>query len=125
MKKISLKKLLDRSASSEGMALMIMAIIVGGCTGIAAVLFIRLIGFIQHISYSGSETLFPFLGRFWFVIIPVLGALIVGPIITKFAIEAKGHGVPEVMQALILRGGRIRARVAAAKIAASAICIGT
>ena len=39
--------------------------------------------------------------------------------------EAKGHGVPEVMQALILRGGRIRARVAVAKIIASALCIGT
>ena len=125
MEKYSLKRLLDRSASSEGMALMIMAIIVGGCTGLAAVFFIRLIAFIQRVSYSGAETLFPFLGRFWFIIIPVLGALIVGPIITKFAIEAKGHGVPEVMQALILRGGRIRARVAAAKIAASAICIGT
>ncbi|MEJ2136530.1 MAG: chloride channel protein, partial [Desulfofustis sp.] len=42
-----------------------------------------------------------------------------------FAQEAKGHGVPEVMQALIIRGGRIRARVAAAKIVASALCIGT
>ena len=48
----------------------------------------------------------------------------VGPLIL-FAQEAKGHGVPEVMQALILKGGRIRARVAAAKITASALCIGT
>jgi CIC family chloride channel protein len=39
--------------------------------------------------------------------------------------EAKGHGVPEVMRALILRSGRIRPRVAIAKIFASALCIGS
>jgi len=53
------------------------------------------------------------------------GALIAGPIIAWFAHEAKGHGVPEVMQALVMRGGRIRPRVAIAKIVASALCIGT
>jgi CIC family chloride channel protein len=57
--------------------------------------------------------------------VPVIGGLLVGPIIAKFAPEAKGHGVPEVMQALILRGGRIRPRVALAKIITSALCIGT
>ncbi|MDH3328654.1 MAG: chloride channel protein, partial [Desulfobulbaceae bacterium] len=36
-----------------------------------------------------------------------------------------GHGVPEVMQALVMNGGRIRPRVAIAKILASALCIGT
>jgi CIC family chloride channel protein len=50
---------------------------------------------------------------------------LVGPVIAIFAPEAKGHRVPDVMQALILRGGRIRPRVAIAKIIASALCIGT
>ena len=49
----------------------------------------------------------------------------VGPIVTFAASEAKGHGVPEVMEAVALRNGRIRKRVAAAKIVASAICIGS
>ncbi len=56
---------------------------------------------------------------------PIGGALLAGPIIAWFAREAKGHGVPEVMQALVMRGGRIRPRVAIAKIVASALCIGT
>jgi len=49
----------------------------------------------------------------------------VGPLIHFFAPEAKGHGVPEVMQAIILKGGRIRPRVAFVKAIASAITIGT
>lgn len=59
------------------------------------------------------------------IFIPVIGGLIVGPIIYKFANEAWGHGVPEVMEALRSRGGKIRARVAAVKILASSITIGS
>jgi len=33
--------------------------------------------------------------------------------------------VPEVMQAIIMKGGRIRPRVAAVKSLASSVCIGT
>jgi CIC family chloride channel protein len=120
-----LAKLLDHLAPREGLVLLVMAIIVGVATGFAAVFFIRLIQYIQIFFYGGSEKIFPALGRLWIILIPVIGGLLVGPIITKFATEAKGHGVPEVMQALILRGGRIRPRVALAKIIASALCIGT
>lgn len=120
-----LTSLLDRLAPKEGLVLVVLAVIVGAGTGLAAVFFIRLISFIHHLSYSGAGDLFPDLGRWWFVIIPVIGALIGGPIIAYFAPEAKGHGVPEVMQALIVHGGRIRPRVALAKIFASALCIGT
>ena len=105
--------------------LLVMAVAVGAGTGLAAVFFIRLIDFIQTFFYVGAEGLLPQLGRLWIIIVPVIGGLLVGPIIAKFAIEAKGHGVPEVMQALILHGGRIRSRVALAKIVASALCIGT
>jgi len=65
------------------------------------------------------------LSWYWLIAIPALGGLLVGPIITFFAREAKGHGVPEVMAAVALRGGVIRNRVAAAKIVASAISIGS
>ncbi|UCF78306.1 MAG: chloride channel protein [Candidatus Eiseniibacteriota bacterium] len=59
------------------------------------------------------------------ILIPAIGGLLVGPIIHFFASEAKGHGVPEVMSAVALRGGIIRRRVAMAKAVASAICIGS
>jgi CIC family chloride channel protein len=125
MLKRYLAKLLDHLAPREGLVLLVMAVVVGVTTGLAAVFFIRLISLIQYTAYGGAEHIFPALGRLWIILIPVIGGLLVGPIIARFAVEAKGHGVPEVMQALILRGGRIRPRVALAKIIASALCIGT
>mgnify|MGYP000010572439 CR=1 FL=1 len=49
----------------------------------------------------------------------------VGAIVHMFASEAKGHGVPEVMDAIHRQGGRIRPRVAVAKAVASSLTIGS
>lgn len=57
--------------------------------------------------------------------VPALGGLIVGPLVWFFAREAKGHGVPEVMEAVALRGGVMRTRVVIVKTLASAITIGS
>jgi len=65
------------------------------------------------------------LAWYWRLAIPALGGLIVGPLIYFFAREAKGHGVPEVMAAVALRGGVIRRRVVSVKALASAISIGS
>jgi len=61
----------------------------------------------------------------WVALIPLAGGLLAGPIIAFFAHEAKGHGVPEVMQAVALKGGIIRPRVALIKALASAVCLGS
>ena len=123
-KRSTLSSYLDRFSPPEGLLLLLLSVFVGACTGLASVFFVKLIFAIQDFSYGTVFGLVPFLGKWIYVIIPILGGLLVGPLILM-AQEAKGHGVPEVMQALILRGGRIRARVAAAKITASALCIGT
>lgn len=123
-KQTALSKYLDRLAPPVGLLLLILSIAIGAGTGLAAVIFIKLIYAIQQFSYQSLPEALPWLGNFVYLIVPVVGGLLVGPLIL-FAKEAKGHGVPEVMQALILRGGRIRARVAGAKILASALCIGT
>ncbi|HKJ39296.1 MAG TPA: chloride channel protein, partial [Anaerolineales bacterium] len=116
---------LDRFQPSETAVLIGTAIVVGIGTGFGAVGFIALIGFIQNTFFIGGEQLLPFLGYALIIIIPMIGGLLSGPIISFFASEAKGHGVPEVMQAIALRGGRIRPRVVVAKIIASALCIGS
>jgi CIC family chloride channel protein len=59
------------------------------------------------------------------LLVPIAGGLIVGPLVRFFAPEAEGHGVPEVIEAVIMRGGRIRKRVATVKSLASALTIGT
>lgn len=67
----------------------------------------------------------PWLGVGFFVVIPVIGGLLYGPLISRFAREARGHGVPEVMIAVAENGGRIRPQVTVVKALASAVCIGT
>ena len=59
------------------------------------------------------------------IVVPTIGMFIVGTIITLLAKEAKGHGVPEVIEAVAMRDGRIRTRVVFVKALASAICIGS
>ena len=59
------------------------------------------------------------------MVIPVVGGLIYGPLIYRYAREARGHGVPEVMIAVAENGGRIRPQVSVVKAVASALCIGT
>ena len=115
----------DRIRISETTILIATAIIIGAGTGLGAVFFIWLIENVERLFFSGGEALFGGMGRWLLILIPAVGGLIAGPIIAFFASEAKGHGVPEVMQAIALRGGRIRPRVVVAKIAASAVCIGS
>ncbi len=59
------------------------------------------------------------------LVAPAIGGLIVGPVVTYLVKEARGHGVPEVMEAVALRGGAIRFRVVPLKALLSAICIGS
>lgn len=120
-----ISNILDRFQPSETAVLIGTAIVVGIGTGFGAVGFIELIGLIQNMFFNGGEQLLPFLGPVLIIIIPMIGGLLAGPIISFFASEAKGHGVPEVMQAIALRGGRIRPRVVVAKMLASSLCIGS
>lgn len=64
------------------------------------------------------------LGRWFLLGAPVVAGLLYGPLVHRFAREARGHGVPEVMYAVARRGGRIAPQVAGVKAVASALCIG-
>jgi CIC family chloride channel protein len=114
--------------------LFLLALLVGAGAGLGAVVFRYLVYFFTWLAtghdefgqqgYVGSAHL-PGLGLGFFVLIPVIGGLLYGPLIARFAPEARGHGVPEVMIAVADNGGRIRPQVAVVKALASALCIGT
>jgi len=101
------------------------ALIVGIGTGLGAVAFRYLIQGVEWIGYDWFPAITTGWGKAYVLIVPAIGGLIVGPLIYFFAREAKGHGVPEVMEAVALRGGRIRPIVAVVKSLASAISIGS
>lgn len=100
------------------------SIIIGIVAALGAYVFSYLIHLVEGLCRLESVTHANSLGA-WLIIIPALGGLLVGPLIYLFAREAKGHGVPEVMAAVIKNGGRIRPVVAIVKSIASALTIGT
>lgn len=108
--------------------MIIIAIIIGVLAGFSAIGIRFLIKEISALSFHGAGNILENIMNtswYWILIIPAIGGIVVGPIIYFLAPEAKGHGVPEVMQALLLKGGNIRARVAFIKTIASSISIGT
>jgi chloride channel protein, CIC family len=124
----AIKQALKRYHLNKHILTLLIAAIIGFLSGYGAVLFRLLIKGAQYVFYRNTGDILSFshaLPVYIIVGIPCLGGLMVGLIVTFAASEAKGHGVPEVMEAVALRNGRIRKRVAAAKILASAICIGS
>lgn len=120
-----LARLLDRFQPSSELVLMATALIVGIGAGLGAVVFRYLINGVDWIGYVWFPEATSGWGKAYVVIIPAIGGMLVGPLVYFFAREAKGHGVPEVMEAVALKGGRIRPRVAVVKSLASALSIGS
>lgn len=108
--------------------LSVVAVLIGILGGYGAILFRMAIKAAQYGFYQNTHDILTFAGTlpaYLKIGLPALGGLIVGPLVYFGAREAKGHGVPEVMEAVAIRGGRIRPRVALIKILASAITIGS
>jgi CIC family chloride channel protein len=113
--------------------LSLLALGLGVFTGLGAVLFRLLIGFIHNLLFAGRAVVHYDANVFtapspWgalVILVPVLGAIAVTFLVNNFAPEAKGHGVPEVMDAIYYKGGVIRPVVALVKSLASAIAIGS
>ena len=111
----------------------LLAILVGIIAGLGAVVFRLMIGFIHNLlflgkfsaSYNANAHTHMNPWGIFVILVPVIGSICVVWLVKNFAPEAKGHGVPEVMDAIYLKQGKIRPIVAAVKAIASAISIGS
>ena len=109
----------------ESMEIILTSILVGISTGLGAVLLSWLIHKIRFFSYSLAA---PYLNRiapFHFILILGIGGLLTGLIIQFTTAEIKGGGIPEIMEAVALRGSRIHPSIAIGKTLATATSIGT
>lgn len=105
-----------------------LGMLVGLLGGLGAVAFRYLIGLFQTLVYGSGADLATVVNSlpWWRVVLgPAIGGAFVGPLVYFLAREAKGHGVPEVMNAVARQGGVIRKRVVVVKTLASAMCIGS
>jgi CIC family chloride channel protein len=113
--------------------LSLLGIVMGVGTGLGAVGFRALIAvihnavFLGHFSFLYDANVFTGTSPWGalIILVPVIGSVMVTFLVTNFAPEAKGHGVPEVMDAIFYQQGVIRPQVAAIKSLASATSIGT
>ena len=108
--------------------MVVVAVVIGVFGGLGAVFFRFAIRLFQRVFFGSWNYSLDFVLHMpWYhkLLAPAIGGLVIGPIVYYLAREAKGHGVPEVMESIVMRGGAIRARVVFAKITASAVCIGS
>lgn len=121
-----LRDLHDGLRRTEQVYMVLVAVVIGLLGGLAAVGFRQLIQILNRVAWHESQYTTEYLYGlpiWWKILAPAAGGLIVGLITHRFAREARGHGVPEVMEAVALKGGRIRPRVVAAKMVASGVSI--
>ncbi|MCK5770983.1 chloride channel protein [Algiphilus sp.] len=121
------------TAPLPGAAMLGLAIIIGIAGGFGAIAFKAIIAFFHNLMFRGelglvhdpTAVIAPSPLGAWIILVPVAGAALVTLITSRIAPEARGGGVPEVLNAIYYEKGRIRPVVALAKAAASAISIGT
>ena len=93
---------------------LLLALVIGALAGLGVVIFRWLIFFGQEILWPAGNNFVGQLqhaGWWWKILVPAAMGLLIGPVITFWAPEVRGPGVPEVMEALALKGARIRHRV--------------
>ena len=123
----------DEKSPLPRIAMLFLGLMVGVVAGYGAVVFRYMIGLVHNALFLGEfkfyydanvHTLAGHIGA-WVILVPVVGAIFVAFLVGTFAPEAKGHGVPEVMDAIYYQKGNIRGIVAVIKSIASAVSIGT
>ena len=123
-----LRSWIERARDGEYVFVLFTASLIGILGGLGAIAFEVAIHLFQDGFWGASEPAIEFLRevpKWKIALVPAFGGLLVGLVTNFFVSEAKGHGVPEVMKAVALRGGVIRGRVALAKILTSAVTIGS
>jgi len=111
------------------MYLSFLCVFVGIVAAFGSIGFKFLIDFFHNLLFSGvlsfkhDASLSPW-GKL-VILVPAVGIALANFITEKWAPEAKGHGVPEVMVAVANNGGKIRPVVALVKVFASALTIGS
>jgi chloride channel protein, CIC family len=129
-KVVNLSHLGDFTTTPRVIALSVMAIVIGFIGAYVALVLLRLIGLFTNLFFfqrwdtalvsPAGHHLGPFV-----ILVPVVGALIIGLMARYGSERIRGHGIPEAIEAILINGSRIEPRVAILKPISSAISIGS
>ena len=104
--------------SDDRLLLIVFAVIVGICSGLAALLLNR-----------GLEAMLTWLHHYrhfwWAIFLPAAGAALSSLFLEKIVNEGAGHGVPEVIYAVSRHGGLMRLRSSFSRLISSCLTIGS
>jgi chloride channel protein, CIC family len=105
-------------------------LVIGVVAAYVAVGLLKLIGFFTNLFfYQKFSTAFVspagnHLGA-WVIAVAVCGGLIVGLMARYGSEKIRGHGMPEAIEAILIRGARVQPRIAVLKPLSAAIAIGS
>ncbi|HYU16979.1 MAG TPA: chloride channel protein [Candidatus Acidoferrum sp.] len=120
----------DFSATRRMLPVTVIAVGIGILSGFIALGLLRLIGlftnlfFFQRWGWDLADPAGHAMGA-WVVLAPVAGTLIVGFMARYGSERIRGHGIPEALESILLRGSRVEPRLAVLKPLSAAISIGS
>jgi CIC family chloride channel protein len=120
----------DFTTTRRVVPLSLLAILIGFVSSYVALVLLQLIAiftnlfFFQRWSTAMTSPAANRLGA-WELLVPVAGGLIVGLMARYGSDRIRGHGIPEAIEAILLRGGKVEPKVALLKPLSSAISIGS
>jgi chloride channel protein, CIC family len=130
MSVVAESELRDYSADSRMLLMSALAVVVGAAGAVLSWALLRLIYFVTNLFYfhrfyghrvdPGANTL-----GWTAVFLPVIGGLLVGLIARYGSDRIRGHGMPEAIEAVLMRGAKISPEITFLKPVATAIAIGS
>src|SRR5690348_7041123 len=122
-------RLADYSADYRMLILAAMAIVAGTGGAFSAWALLKLIAFATNVlwygNFSFASAVIADRGPLLVLLIPIVGGLIVGLMARFGSDKIRGHGIPEAIEAILLRGAKVEPRLAVLKPVSTAISIGS
>src|SRR5579863_6142117 len=124
------RELGDFTATTRIIPISLLAIVIGIFSTFVAWCLLKLIGLFTNLFYFGrfSTALVSPAGNhlgWWAVLVPVAGALVIGFMARYGSERIRGHGIPEAIESILIKGSRVQPRLAILKPLSSAISIGS